>query len=134
MCLEISENLVHIYRAGIRHRYFLEKSPQYLSHAVHGLRIVESSGFLKLGEQVGGALDGTGDKLWEETHKSEELDDIAGGLQFLAVNINAVTQCLEGVKTDADGKDDVKQQSVSMSKWEEFAERGNEEVVVFENA
>ena len=108
MCLEISENLVYIYRTGVRHRYFFEKSPQYLSHAIHGLRIVESSGLLKLGEQVGGALDGAGDKLWEETHKSEELDDIAGGLQFLAVNINAVTQCLEGVKTDADGKYDVK--------------------------
>ena len=85
---------------------------------------------------MGGSLDGACHQLREETDVGEELHDVACRLDVAAIDVDAVTECLEGIETDAHRQDDVLCRPVEMvaeHHEEQAVEVVNEEVVVFEN-
>ena len=130
----ILEHRVDEQGTAVGHGNFLEQSPQYLAQAVHRRVIVEAAGVRELREQVGGPLDGSGHQLREETHEGEKPDDVAGGLKFSAIHVDAVAQRLEGVETDAHRQDKVKQKAVGVAVEKQAGKGLGEEIVVFEQA
>jgi len=98
------------------------------------LRVIECSGFFELRQQVGGPLDRACHQLREEAHEGEELHDVAGGLQLLPVDIDAVAQRLECVETDADRQYKMQQQIVAIALKKQSGKRVGEEIVVFEKS
>ena len=69
-------------------------------------------------QQVRRPLDGAGHQLREEADICEELYDVVSRRQFLPVHIDGITQGLEGVETDADGKYDLQRHPVGMQPYE----------------
>lgn len=105
-----------------------------MAHAVNGLAVVERARAGKLRQQVGCPLDRTSNKLRKETDKGKKLHHVVRGLQLLLVNIYAVAQRLKGVETDANGQNDVQQQTVGAAVKKSIRKRSDEKVVVLENA
>ena len=101
--------------------------------SLHSILIVERPGLLKLRKKVGGSFDRTRDKLREETYKSEKLNYVLRRFHFPTKNINTVTECLEGIKTDSDRKNNPQKQSVRSPSEKQFGKRGGEEVIILED-
>ena len=77
-------------------------------------------------------LDGSGHQLREERDEGEESDDVFRGFNLAAIHIDAVTEGLEGVETDAHGQNHFQQKPVR-GDVEQLGELGDEEVIVLEN-
>lgn len=92
------ENLVHIHRAIVRHHYLLEQAPQDLAHTVNGSVVIEFSFLQELRQEVSRPLDGASHQLWEKRNEGEKGDNILGRLNLASVNIDGITQGLEGVE------------------------------------
>ncbi len=87
---------------------FLEEAPSDEPDAFfdHGLGDAAGGGYL--GEEVATSFDGAGDELGEEGDVGEEGEEVAGGGELTAKDIEGVAEGLEGIEGDADGEDDVK--------------------------
>ena len=127
------EHLVDNDGAVVGDDHFLEKTPKNLSQSVHPVPVIERPGLSELRQKVSCPFDRTRDKLRKETHKSEELDDIPRRRHLSTIDVNAVREGLEGIKTDADGKDDPQEQPVRLSSEKQVGERCGKEIIVLEN-
>lgn len=84
--------------------HLLAEPPKDLAHSIDCGGIVEGAGLEKLGQEVGGTLDGAGYQLWEETDESKEGNYVVGGLNLTLVHVDGVTERLKGIERDADGE------------------------------
>ena len=98
------EYLIHIHRAIVCHHNLLEQAPQDLSHTINGSVIVEFPFLQELGQKVGRPFNGTGHQLREERDEGKEGDNVLGRLYLASVNIDRITQGLESIEGDANGK------------------------------
>ena len=128
------KHLIHKDGAVIGHDHLLEQAPENLSHPIDTLVIRESARLPELRQQVRRPFDRAGHQLREEADESEELDDVAGRRQLSTVHVDGITERLESVETDADGKDYLDQQSVRPPAEKGVREGSDEEVVVLENS
>jgi len=62
--------------------------------------------FLELGEEDGGPFDGTGDQLGEVGDKEGKIEEVCYRFPPPGGHIEGVTDGLESIEADADGKDD----------------------------
>ena len=128
------KHLVHEDGAVIGNDHLLEQAPENLPQPVDTLLVRKGARLPELRQQVRRPFDRAGHQLREETDKSKELDDVAGGRQLSAENVDGITQRLEGIETDTHGKDHLDQQSVRIPAQKRIGKGGHEEVVVLENA
>ena len=61
----------------------------------------------QLRKQLGATLNGACDQLWEKCQIGGEGNEAIGGLDFLVLDINDITNGLERVKRDAHRQNDV---------------------------
>ena len=132
MSRNISKSFSHIYAAPIRDHYLLEISPEHLAQAIDSLRIFKHPFTPELGEQIRGSFDRTGDKLREETHIGEELNDVPRRLNLSPVDIYRIAEGLESVETDPDRKDQMQEYSIRLAAQEKIRETLGKEIIVFE--
>ena len=55
-------------------------------------------------QEAGPTFDWSGHELWEERDIKCEINEIAGRVHILAVDINDIADCLESEKADPNGK------------------------------
>ncbi len=134
LCLVRGEYMIHVHCAVVGDDHFLEKSPEDLPESVHACRIVEGPGPGELRQQVRRPVDRASQELGEESHVSEINNGIPCGFQFLPIDVDAVTYCLERIETDADGQDEVQQEPLGPAAEEGVGEGCGEEVIVLEDA
>ena len=130
----VRENVVDVFGTLVCDHYFLEVSPKHLPEAVGGQRIIEVAFFPELREEVRRPLDGTCDKLGEETHVGEELDYVTRVRYLAAADIDRVADGLEGIETDSHGENELEEQPVRVTSEKGVRKRGDEEIVVLEDA
>ena len=106
----MGENIIDIDCAGISDDNFLEIAPEYLPKAVHGKGVLEGPWTSELRKQIRSTFDGPRHQLREEAHIGEELHDVPYRLEPAPVNVNGIAQGLESIETDADRKDQVKEE------------------------
>ena len=126
---EIEEDGIDIAAAVVGHNDLLEQAPEDQAHAVCGLGSRESALTLELRQEIGSSFDRARHQLWEEAQESRESYKIAGGLDMLAIDIDAIRESLESVETDAYGQNQVQQEEVGLDA-EKPSELVGEEVVV----
>ena len=93
-------------------------------------------GFCDLGQEVDGALDGPGDELGEEGDEEREVEEVAGGGELAAVDVDGVAQRLEGVEGDADREHDAagEGRELEAEERQQVGEALGEEARVLEDA
>ena len=98
-------------------------------HAVHGLRVVEMPLLQELRQEIGSALDRSGDELGKERQECGKGNYVVRGLYLPAVNVYGIGQGLEGVETDTHRQNQVQEQAVGLA-TKEFGEGTDKEIVV----
>ena len=76
-------------------------------HSFYGIGVTKKAFLLKLWKQVGGAFNGTGYQLWEESNISKERDRVFRRGNLSAIDINRVTERLKGIERYTYRKHDV---------------------------
>ena len=77
---------------------FLEQSPQNQPRPLDRSGIIPAARGQELGQQLGGALDGAGHKLWEERNEHAEGHDVACRGYATLVDVHRIADCLEGIE------------------------------------
>ena len=98
-----------------------------MAHSVCGLVVRETAVGEELRQEVGGTFDRSGNQLRKERDKGKEGDDVSGRFYFFAIDVYRVTEGLEGLERNADGKDDFQQQAIRAD-----TKLGDKEVVILE--
>ena len=116
----------------------LEESPQHLSASGNSRRIIEPPRRKELGQKVRRSLNRPRNQLREETDESKERDRVLRRPDRPAIDIERVTQRLEGVKGNADGKDEgegrgMRNEGRRKDQLRTGHERIDKEIVVLEN-
>ena len=127
----IRKHLVHIHGTIVGHHYLLEQAPKDLAHTVNSGVVIELPLLQELRQKVRCSLNGAGHQLREKRDEGEESDDVPGRLYLAPINVDGITQGLEGVERDSDRQNHFQQQSIR-GDVEQLRELGDEEVVIFE--
>ena len=93
-------------RASDRHA-FLDKASQEENEARFHVHLGVEASAVKLGQEVGRARDGSGDELWEKTHRQREVRKPAHRTQMAPVYVDGIAQRLKRKKTDPHRQDDL---------------------------
>ena len=114
----------------------LEQAPEDEEGAMGDAVVADRAGLLDLGQEVGGAFDGAGDELGEESDVEGEILPAARGRQHAAVDVDDVAHGLERVERDAHGQDDAqqRQRGVEPQRFQQDGQAVREEVEILEEA
>src|SRR4051812_20906779 len=130
----ISVGEFDIFRKRVRHDHFFEEAPKHLAAAVDRFVPFELPRLLKLDEKMRRLLNGPSNHVRKKSDKAHVLDVVADGRQLPSVNINRVTQRLEGIKRNSERKNHLKQWKVRThpQRFHPLQERAREKIIIFE--
>ena len=83
-----------------------------MTHTIGGLVVRELAILKELRQEVGGSFDWSCNELREERDKRKEGDDVFGRFDILAIYVDGIAECLEGVERDTYRQDDFDEQTI----------------------